>query len=77
VVQFPPAGSGAEPLWHRTDTLDYNVVLEGELWFLSRGGEVRLGPGECVVVRGIEPAWDNRGEAICRLAAVSIAATGD
>jgi quercetin dioxygenase-like cupin family protein len=75
VVQFPPAGADAPgPLWHRTDTLDYNVVVEGEVWLLTEGGEARLGAGDCAVVRGITHAWDNRSGAVCVLAAVAIAA---
>lgn len=75
VVQFPPAGEDQPgPLWHRTDTLDYNVVVEGEVWLLTEGGEARLGPGDCAVVRGISHAWENRSDALCLLAAVAIAA---
>lgn len=73
VVQFPPREG--EPLWHRTDTLDYNVVVSGELWLLVEGGdEARLGPGDCAVVRGVRHAWENRGTEPCVLAAVAIAA---
>jgi len=74
LVQFPPASAGMEPLWHQTDTLDYNVVVSGELWLLIDGAEARLGPGDCVVVDGIRHAWDNRAEEIATLGAVSIAA---
>lgn len=74
VVQFPPAGDGMEPLWHQTDTLDYNTVVSGGLVLMTEAGEVTLGPGECAVVRGIQHAWDNRTEGISLLAAVSIAA---
>ncbi len=73
VVQFPsPSG---DPLWHRTDTLDYNVVVSGEIVLMIEGGdEVTLGPGDCAVVRGITHAWENRGTTTCILAAVSVAA---
>jgi quercetin dioxygenase-like cupin family protein len=48
---------------HRSETIDYGVVLEGEIWLeLDDGEEVRLAPGACVVQRGTRHAWSNRGD---------------
>lgn len=55
-VQFPPADDGMEPLWHQTDTLDYNAVISGEIALMTESGDVTLGVGDAVVVRGIRHA---------------------
>ena len=60
------------PAIHRTRTIDYIVVLEGEIDLLLDDGEVRLGPGDVVVQRGTNHAWINRGASTCRLGMVFI-----
>jgi mannose-6-phosphate isomerase-like protein (cupin superfamily) len=60
------------PAIHRTRTLDYVIVLEGEIDLLLDDGEVRLAAGDVVVQRGTNHAWINRGAAICRLGMVFI-----
>ncbi len=57
---------------HRTDTLDYVVVLRGEITLLVGGREVVLGPGDTVVQNGVEHDWQNRGSEPCVIAAVLI-----
>jgi hypothetical protein len=51
------------PAIHRTRSIDYVIVIEGE---------VRLGAGDVVVQRGTNHAWINRGNAVCRLGMVFI-----
>lgn len=47
---------------HRTDTIDYGVLLEGELWLeLDDGREQLLRAGDCFVQNGTRHAWRNRG----------------
>jgi uncharacterized cupin superfamily protein len=58
--------------FHRTDTIDYVMVLEGEIELELDAGSVRLGPGDCVVQRGTRHAWRNRGERPVRMAAVML-----
>lgn len=58
------------PAIHRTRTIDYVIVLEGEIDLLLDEGEVRLSAGDVVVQRGTNHAWLNRGEAACRLGMV-------
>jgi mannose-6-phosphate isomerase-like protein (cupin superfamily) len=58
------------PAIHRTRTIDYIVVLEGEIDLLLDDGEVRLRAGDVVVQQGTNHAWINRGAATCRLAMV-------
>ncbi len=42
---------------HRTDTLDHGIVLSGEVHLLLETGEVRLGPGDAVVIDGAVHGW--------------------
>ena len=58
------------PAIHRTRSLDYVVVLEGEITLLLDDGEVVLKAGDVVVQQGTNHAWINRGKATCRLAMV-------
>lgn len=60
------------PAIHRTRTIDYVIVLEGEIDLLLDEGEVRLAAGDVVVQRGTNHAWINRGNAVCRLGMVFI-----
>ena len=60
------------PAIHRTRSLDYVIVLEGQIDLLLDDGEVRLCAGDVVVQRGTNHAWINRGDAVCRLGMVFI-----
>jgi mannose-6-phosphate isomerase-like protein (cupin superfamily) len=57
---------------HRTRSIDYVVVLEGEICLLLDDGEVLLKAGDVVVQQATNHAWINRGGAACRLAMVFI-----
>ncbi|MEV5886561.1 cupin domain-containing protein [Streptomyces sp. NPDC052020] len=66
-----PGGSGM----HTTDTLDYGICLEGELYLEVDGGrEVLLTPGTCVVQQGTRHAWHNRGDKPALMCFVGIGA---
>jgi hypothetical protein len=60
------------PAIHRTRSVDYVVVLEGEIDLLLDEGELRLRAGDVVVQRGTNHAWINRGAATARLAMVFV-----
>jgi len=60
------------PAIHRTRSVDYVVVLEGEIDLLLDDRDVRLGAGDVVVQQGTNHAWINRGAATCRLAMVFV-----
>ena len=60
------------PAIHRTRSIDYVVVLEGEIDLLLDDRDVRLKAGDVVVQRGTNHAWLNRGAVPCRLAMVFI-----
>lgn len=75
------AGSGsADPrhFWfHKTRTIDYAIVLEGEIWALMDVGECLLRPGDVLIQRGTNHAWSNRSDRPCRMAFVLIDALPD
>lgn len=54
-------------LMHRTETLDYGIVTEGEVWLVLDQEEVHLKRGDVVVQRGTNHAWSNRTEAMARM----------
>lgn len=52
-----------DPGMHRTDSLDYGIVLENEIWLELDDGEMRrLGQGDVVVQGGVRHAWRNRSD---------------
>ena len=56
------------PLMHRTESVDYGIVIEGELTLVLDDSEVPLRAGSVVVQRGTNHAWENRGAAPARMA---------
>ncbi|WAC59035.1 cupin domain-containing protein [Brevundimonas sp. SL130] len=59
-------GGSPHPLMHRTESIDYGVVIEGELVLVLDDGEVPLKPGSVVIQRGTNHAWANRSGKPCR-----------
>lgn len=57
---------------HRTRSIDYAVVISGEIDMLLDDSEVHLRAGDVVVQRGTNHAWVNRGNEACRIAFVLI-----
>jgi hypothetical protein len=53
--------ASSRPDMHATRTLDYAVVLAGEVTLILDGGEVTLKPFDTVVQRGTSHTWENRG----------------
>jgi mannose-6-phosphate isomerase-like protein (cupin superfamily) len=58
--------------FHTTQTVDYVMVLDGEVALELDTGEVTLGPGDCVVQRGTRHAWRNRSGAPVKMMAVML-----
>jgi len=70
VIEFSP---GVTPRVHRTDSIDYAVVISGEIDMeLEKGSEVHLKAGDVLVQRGTVHNWINRGEAPCVMAFVLV-----
>ncbi len=59
---------------HKTPTIDFGVVLSGEIWLELDDSEVHLTPGDCVVQRGTMHAWRNRSDRPCVMSFVLIEA---
>lgn len=60
------------PLMHRTQTIDYGIVLEGELTMIVEQGETTVRAGDIIIQRGTNHAWANRSGKNCRVAFVLI-----
>src|SRR6476659_2576617 len=72
VVSFGP---GVTPRNHRTDSIDYAVVISGEIDMeLDAGKSVHLKAGDVLVQRGTIHNWVNKGTAPCVIAFVLVAA---
>jgi hypothetical protein len=88
---FDPAAAGQEymehmpelaktfeldnPGMHTTDTVDYGIVLDGEVWLeLDDGKQVHLRPHDVVVQNGTRHAWRNKSDRPVKMAFVLIGA---
>lgn len=65
-------GNAPHPLMHRTQTVDYGIVLEGELTLIVDRGETIARAGDIIIQRGTNHAWANRSGGNCRVAFVLI-----
>ena len=59
---------GRHPMMHRTESVDYALILSGEITMLLDDEEVLLKAGDVVVQCGTNHAWSNRSDAPCTLA---------
>jgi len=75
VSDIPPTPPGTEPFMHRTNSLDYLHVLEGEITMLldDKDHEVVLRKGDTIVQRATNHAWVNLTNEHCRLLVIMIA----
>jgi mannose-6-phosphate isomerase-like protein (cupin superfamily) len=71
VIEYAP---GVAPRNHRTESIDYAVVLAGEIDMELDGASVHLRQGDALVQRGTIHNWNNRGSVPCVIAFVLIAA---
>jgi quercetin dioxygenase-like cupin family protein len=69
VIDFPP---GNHPHMHRTETIDYVIVIEGEIEMDMDDSTVKLKAGDIMVQRGTNHAWANRSNKRARVAFVLI-----
>lgn len=60
------------PLMHQTDTLDYIIILSGELYLIMDKEETLLKAGDIVIQRGTNHAWSNRSDQPCIQLAILI-----
>ena len=57
---------------HRTETVDYGIVLEGELVLIVDNAETVVRTGDIVIQRGTNHGWANRSDRNCRIAFILI-----
>lgn len=60
------------PLMHRTKTVDYGIVLEGEITMILDRSETIIKTGDIIIQNGTNHAWANRSGKICRMAFILI-----
>jgi hypothetical protein len=62
-----PERSAKHPGFHATDTVDYAICLEGEIWAVLDDDETLMRPGDVLIQRGTYHAWSNRSESVARM----------
>ena len=67
-----PDKKSADPMMHRTSTVDYIIVLKGEIHAIMEQGETLLRAGDILVQRGTNHSWSVRGNEPCIVAAVLV-----
>jgi mannose-6-phosphate isomerase-like protein (cupin superfamily) len=75
VNEFRPgflSPEGRQSPVHRTETIDYGIVLEGEMVLILDDEEVELRAGDVVVQRGTDHAWANRSDRVARMVFVLV-----
>ena len=66
---------GFQSSMHRTKTIDYGIVIEGEMDMELDGGQtITLKTGDVIIQRGTKHRWINNSNALCRMAFVMVAA---
>jgi mannose-6-phosphate isomerase-like protein (cupin superfamily) len=65
-------GGGRHPLMHRTETVDFAIVLSGEITMMLDDEDVHLVAGDVVVQCGTNHAWSNRSKEPCVMAFILI-----
>lgn len=72
------AESGEYPGMHRSDSLDYEIILQGKVDIVLEGGARRtLHPGSCLIMGGVMHAWENIYDEPCIYAVVVVGAHPD
>ncbi len=69
ITDIPPTPPGAQPFMHRTNSIDYLHVLEGEITMLIDDLETKvvMRKGDTMVQRATDHAWVNHSDKHCRL----------
>jgi hypothetical protein len=60
------------PFMHRTRSIDYAIIMSGEIDMLLDDGEVHLTAGDVVIQQATNHAWINRSKDVCRIAFVLV-----
>lgn len=65
------------PFMHRTDSVDYAVIISGEITMMLDDTDVQLKAGDTIIQQGTNHAWSNRGSVPCLIAFVLVDAVKD
>ena len=65
-------GKASHPFMHATKTVDYGIVLEGEIWLVLDDSEVLMKQSDICVQRGTNHAWANRSDKKCVIAFILV-----
>ena len=66
------SSSARHPGMHITDTIDYAILLQGELVAIMDEGETVMRAGDILIQRGTNHAWANRSDAVARIAFILV-----
>ena len=66
--------SADDPTMHRNESVDYNIVISGEICAVTEEGERLLRAGDVIVQRGTAHTWRNRSDKPCVFASVMVSA---
>jgi quercetin dioxygenase-like cupin family protein len=64
--------SGGSQLLHRTRSVDFAIIISGEIWCVMDEGEVLMHPGDVLIQRGTNHDWQNRTQEPAQVAFVLI-----
>jgi hypothetical protein len=67
--------TSATPMMHKTASVDYAIVLSGEVWAVMDNGETCMKTGDVLIQRGTNHAWSNRSNEPARIAFILVGAT--
>jgi hypothetical protein len=67
-----PDRSSSDPMMHKTSTVDYIIVLKGEIYAILDRGETLLRAGDVFVQRGTNHSWSVRGSEPCVIGVVLV-----
>jgi len=66
------SGTSRHAFMHRTETIDYGIILDGEITLVVDEGEATVRAGDIIIQRGTSHGWANRSDRNCRIAFVLI-----
>src|SRR5207247_35881 len=63
-----------DPTFHRNESVDYNIILSGEIYAVTETGETLLKAGDVLIQRGTAHTWHNRSNEPCIFASIMVSA---
>ena len=72
VLKLPKREDGRARGMHRTRSIDYGIVLQGEIYLVLDDSETLLRSGDVVIQRGTDHAWENRSDKPVRMAFILV-----